>query len=164
MSKINVVIFRLKGLMSLSQKVVLNGKEVRVEYSGGGTNGNTIIGGRYISRDAGIIEAIKASQRFKDGQIYIESSTYEDVKEYKLPDETAGLKDAIALGTSSPDETAGNPDLLSELVANQQQAREFMTEKGIGAEALNKILSATDLVSFAKEKGFTFPNWRAFNE
>ncbi|GAB6121083.1 hypothetical protein [Dysgonomonas termitidis] len=162
MSKITIVIFRLKGLMSLSQKVTLdNGKGVRIEYTGGSNNGTSIIGGRYMSKDPLVIKAIKASQRFKDKQIYVESETEEDA-----PDEegTESLSQKVTLDNGKGVGVPQNPDLYSEHVSNQQQVREFMGSKGVSPEILNNALTAESLVILAKENGFNFPNWRIFNE
>lgn len=158
MAKKHITIFRLASLMFLHQKVSIetNGKkeEVKIEYSGGSNSGDNLVGGRYISSDENITEAIKNSERFKNKQIVIENEYDEEVA-----DETK----TIGTPKSGTFPTPSNPELTSENIQNQQQAREFMLSKGVTAEDLAKASSAADLVILAKEREFSFPKWSAFN-
>lgn len=164
MSKKTITIFRLVGMISISQALTIkvDGKDrlKRVNYTGGASNGKTIIGGRYISEDPQVTEAIKNSERFKDGQIVIESE--------KEVEDNTGIKAADNPTPPNPnpngaDDPNADPSKVSE-ATNQQQAKEFLKLKGEDVATVDAMTTNPQVIEFAKSKGYSFPKWEAFNK
>lgn len=162
--KKKITIFRAVGLIGLNQKIQVKQDnktiEKTIEYTGGSVSDQNVIEGRYISKDAAITEAIKASKRFKDGRIKIESETEEEVAD------GAGVKDNPTPPNPNPNggtDPNADPTKVSE-ATNQQQAKEFLKSKGEDAATVDAMTTNAQVIEFAKPKGYSFPKWEAFNK
>jgi len=136
----------------------VNGASVNVDFKGGSYGGGQSICSKYITEDKDIQNAIEAGQRFKKGQIWVDSIEPNTQLE---EDETPGVfksMENILDKLKKEDECAGS---VSEDVTNTQKAIALLATLGVTFPPMPKTI---DVVVKAKELGLVLPNWKTYNE
>jgi hypothetical protein len=127
-----------------SLPLIVDGKPVRIAFTGGVRMGTYAHGGTFSTNDPALQQVLEVSSAFARGEIWVERI---------LPSVPVGADEG---GSASPVPPAD----AVEGVRNQQQAEEYLRTKG--HDVPPGTLKSEEVARLAHGAGISFPDWQTY--